>query len=102
MTNQQNKIKCPNCDYDVDVNDILYHKIDDELKKKYQNDIQKAKESFESQKQSLDSERKKLELDKKAQQDMIDSAIQERMKAEKQQLQTKLNHKIQINSHHRM
>ena len=90
MTNQQNKIKCPNCDYDIDVNDILYHKIDDELKKKYQNEIQKAKESFESQKQTLETERKKLELDKKAQQEKIDLAIQERMKSEKQQLQTKL------------
>jgi hypothetical protein len=25
-------IKCPNCQTDIDVNDILYHQLEDELK----------------------------------------------------------------------
>jgi hypothetical protein len=42
MKNAQN-IKCPNCDFEIDVNDILYHQIDDQIKKKYQSELTKEK-----------------------------------------------------------
>jgi len=36
MTPGQNKINCPNCGDEIDVQDILYHQVDEQLKKKYQ------------------------------------------------------------------
>jgi len=33
MNQQTNKIECPNCGHKIDVNDILYHQVDGELKK---------------------------------------------------------------------
>ena len=29
----QNNIECPNCGYKIDVNDLLYHQVDEALKK---------------------------------------------------------------------
>jgi predicted RNA-binding Zn-ribbon protein involved in translation (DUF1610 family) len=33
------KINCPNCGEIVNVNEILYHQLDDKLKKKYQEQL---------------------------------------------------------------
>ncbi len=33
MNNETNKIRCPNCGKDIDVNEILYHQLDEEIKK---------------------------------------------------------------------
>ena len=43
----QSTIKCPNCSTDIDVNDILYHQLEDELK---QNNIAEQKKLQEATK----------------------------------------------------
>ncbi|MFT5171800.1 MAG: hypothetical protein ACI9BD_001578 [Candidatus Marinamargulisbacteria bacterium] len=94
MKNAQN-IKCPNCDFEIDVNDILYHQIDDQIKKKYQSELTKEKEQFESQRKVLAEERKGLEQSKKEQQDHVDASVKEQLKVEKKQLQTRLKKELE-------
>ena len=33
MNQEAKKVKCPNCGFELDVNEILYHQLDEELKK---------------------------------------------------------------------
>ena len=47
MNQEQNKINCPKCGEEIDVNDILYHQVDEQLKKK-NDDISKEKEKYHS------------------------------------------------------
>jgi len=35
----ENQIKCPNCGTSIDVQDILAHQLEDEIKQKYQSQI---------------------------------------------------------------
>jgi hypothetical protein len=35
MDEHTNKVKCPNCGQEIDVSDLLYHQLDDELNAKY-------------------------------------------------------------------
>jgi hypothetical protein len=61
-------IKCPNCNTDIDVNDILYHQLEDELKqkniteqKKLKDEAdKKAQEDLETQQEAIKEQRDKF------------------------------------------
>ncbi len=76
-------IKCPNCQTDIDVNEILYHQLEDELKQKNtaeQKKLQKKLQELENQKEKFDEDLKK--------------ATQTQLKIEKQKLQVKLKKEL--------
>ena len=77
MNQESQNITCPNCGVDIDVNDILYHQLDAELKKKYQDELAKEKTKFDEQQDLLKAERKALESDKA----QLDEQIEERVRA---------------------
>lgn len=52
----QNRIECPNCGKEIDVNEIVYHQLDDELKKKYHDRL--AKEMGKIEKKQADIEKR--------------------------------------------
>lgn len=64
MSQGKSIIKCPNCDEEIDVNDILYHQVDEQLKKKYNDELKKEKEKYEFQSSKLAEDRRKLEAEK--------------------------------------
>ncbi len=76
-------IKCPNCQTEIDVNEILYHQLEDELKQKNtaeQKKLQKKLQELENQKEKFDEDLKK--------------ATQTQLKIEKQKLQVKLKKEL--------
>ena len=77
MNQESQNITCPNCGVDIDVNDILYHQLDAELKKKYQDELAREKKNFDEQQDLLKAERKALESDKA----QLDEQIEERVRA---------------------
>jgi hypothetical protein len=88
------KIKCPNCSTDIDVNDILYHQLEDELKQK--NIVEQKRLKDESDKKAKEFN-KALE-DLEAQQEMFDDklrkATQLQLKIEKQKLQQSIKQEL--------
>ena len=64
VNHDQTTIACPNCGTDIDVNDILYHQVDEQLKKKYQDELKREKHKFESQSSELEQQREALEEEK--------------------------------------
>lgn len=63
MNQQENKIQCPNCGHDINVNELLYQQLDAKLKRKYNNELVKAKQDYQEKEQSL--QKLKLELNQK-------------------------------------
>ena len=61
MSQEKSIIKCPKCGEEIDVNDILYHQVDEQLKKEYSNELAKEKEKYEIQAANLEKECQKLE-----------------------------------------
>ena len=49
MKTQKNKINCPNCGAEIDVNDILYHQLEDDLKKQFSLQLEDEKNKIETQ-----------------------------------------------------
>ena len=52
---KETKITCPNCGAELDVNTILYHQLEEDLKKKFQNQLNEERKKFESRSEALDN-----------------------------------------------
>lgn len=80
MNQEKSIINCPQCGEEIDVNDILYNQVDEQLKKKYNNDLAKEKEKFDEQSTKLNKEREKFEADKELQEENIKEQVKEEVK----------------------
>ncbi|RBQ26345.1 DUF2130 domain-containing protein [Arcobacter sp. CECT 9188] len=97
----ESSIKCPNCSELIDVNEILYHQLENEFKQKNLNEKKKFEEEIAQKrveyKQALDMLKQKEE-DIKEQKEKFDEelkkATKELLKQEKQKLQEELKKEI--------
>ena len=97
----ESSIKCPNCGELIDVNEILYHQLENEFKQKNLNEKKKFEEEIALKrveyKQALDMLKQKKE-DIKEQKEKFDEelkkATKELLKQEKQKLQEELKKEI--------
>ena len=80
MNQEKSIINCPQCGEEIDVNDILYHQVDEQLKKQYNEELAKEKEKIDAQSSKLNEERKKLEADKKLQDEEIEKQVKDEIK----------------------
>ncbi len=64
MSNET-KINCPNCGHPIDVEDILSHRLEEELKKKYTLQLAEEKGKYENEWQSLNKAKEEFEQKKK-------------------------------------
>jgi len=90
VTQDQTTISCPNCGTEIDVNDILYHQVDEQLKKKYQDEIRRERAKFESQASALEEQRKALAAEKQKQTERLAEQVREQLKAKESKLKKKL------------
>jgi len=95
MDQQTNKIECPNCGHKIDVNDILYHQVDEELRKKYNDELAGEKNKYQNQLNSLNEEREKLEGEKKRHDEAVADAIKAGLKEEKTRLQAEIRARME-------
>jgi hypothetical protein len=86
----QSTITCPSCGTEIDVNDILYHQVDEQLKKKYQDELRREKELLESQTSELEQQRKGLQEEKKKQYELLAQQVSEKLKQKEADLRRKL------------
>ncbi len=95
MDQQANKIECPNCGHKIDVNDILYHQVDEELRKKYNDDLAREKGNYQNQLNSLNEEREKLEGEKKKHDEAVADAIKAGLKEGTKRLQAEIQARME-------
>ena len=95
MDQQTNKIECPNCGHKIDVNDILYHQVDEELRKKYNDELAGEKNRYQNKLDSLNEEREKLEDEKKRHDEAVADAIKAGLKEEKTRLQAEIRARME-------
>jgi hypothetical protein len=92
MSQDKSMINCPKCGEEIDVNDILYHQVDQQLKKQYEDELAKEKGKFDIQASSLKKDRQKLEeeIEKKVKEEVKQKEIdlKKRIKAETEEEQS--------------
>ncbi len=95
-------IKCPNCNTDIDVNDILYHQLEDELKqkniaeqKKLQEATAKKEEEFKKAKETLEAQQEAIKEQREKFDEELKKATQLQLKVEKQKLQESIKKELE-------
>ena len=99
------KISCPNCGTSIDVQDILAHQLEEEIKKKYQEQLLKEKKESKSklaqlqkiqdeQAETLAKERTAFEEKKKQENRIFQERLEKQIKEEKSRIETEVKAKL--------
>lgn len=89
-----NQINCPNCGTSIDVQDILSHQLEEDIKKKYQSELETAQQKFKSEQAVLDKAKAEFEEKKRQEnelfQDRLEKKLAEELKTKEEKLKAKL------------
>jgi len=95
VTQDKSTIECPNCGFRIDVNEILYHQLDEELKKKYNDQLAKERQKYQAQEERLEQEREKLAREKSGIEATVARMVQEGVGLEKKALEASLRKRLE-------
>ncbi len=90
----ENQIKCPNCGESIDVQNILAHQLEDEIKQKYQSQIAEDKKKYEAEQEKLKQEKLAFEKAKKKENELFQERLEYQLKEEKKVIEEKLKSKL--------
>jgi len=93
MSNQS-KIKCPNCGTTIDVQDILSHQLEDEIKQKYRAQLMAEKKKYSSEMEILNKAKEEFEEKKRKENELFQDRLESKLKEERKYLETKIKTKL--------
>ena len=100
MTNQTT-IKCPNCQTEIDINEVLYHQLENKYKsehlaqtKKLEAEIEAKRKEYKTHLDSLKAKEEEFKEQKEKFEEEIKKATQIQLKAERVKLQENLRKEI--------
>jgi hypothetical protein len=88
------QIKCPNCGTSIDVQDILAHQLEDEIKQKYQNQLAEEKKKYDSEVEGLNRAKEQFEQKKKQENELFQDRLEKQLKEDRKAMEEKLKHKF--------
>jgi len=88
------QIKCPNCGISIDVQDILAHQLEEEIKQKYQAQLAGEKKQLDHEQEKLNRERIEYEEKKKQDNERFRERLEQQLKLERKTLEEKLKAKL--------
>lgn len=95
MNQHTSKINCPKCGTEIDVSEILYTQLDEELKIKYADQLAKERDNFKQQSDEIEAQRKELKQEKTALENIISEKVESKLKIEKKKLSESLKKKLE-------
>lgn len=90
----ETQIKCPNCGTTIDVQDILSHQLEEEIKQKYQSQIAEEKKKYETEQEKLKQEKLDFEQKKKQENELFQERFDKKIKEEKGIIEEKVKAKL--------
>jgi len=91
----QSQIKCPNCGTLIDVQNILAHQLEEEIKQKFQSQLADEKKKYESEFESLNKAKEEFEQKKKQENELFQEHLEKQLKEEKKAIEEKLKAKFE-------
>ena len=95
MQTQNTQISCPQCDHQIDVNNVLRQKLDSDLRKEYEQKLNEERNNLRSQQSQLEKSQRELQTQQAAVKDQIDRGIQEQLKIEQVRIEQAERQKAQ-------
>ena len=90
----ESHIKCPNCGTDINVNNILSHQLEEEIRQKYQAQLTEEKQKYQKEKDALNNEKEVFEQQKKQDKALFEERLEKQLKEERIAIETKLKSKL--------
>ncbi|MFN6085361.1 MAG: DUF2130 domain-containing protein, partial [Fluviicola sp.] len=90
------QIICPNCKTPIDVNDVLSHQLEEQIRLKYQAENVRAQKQLEEKEALLNSEREKLAETKKRENELFQERLDAQIKKDRLELEEKLKNKLNL------
>ena len=87
-------IKCPNCGTDINVNNILSHQLEEEIRQKYQVQLTEEKQKYQKEKDALNNEKEEFEKQKKQDKALFEERLEKQLKEERIAIESKLKTKL--------
>lgn len=81
------KIKCPNCGHEFDVEEALSGKIEAHFKAEYERKISEQSEKLNDEKRKLGEEKALLQLQKEKQDELLQSELEKQLKKEREKIE---------------
>ena len=95
MTTKESKINCPHCGGEIDVQHVLAHQLEEDIKKSYNSQLASEKLKFENQAKLLEAEKIAFEEKKKRENELFQDRLDAKVKEEKALLEVKLKAKLE-------
>lgn len=93
MSNQ-NQIKCPNCGTSIDVQDILAHQLEDEIKQKYQAQLAKEKNKHAEEQTKLEQAKLAFEQKKKQENELFQERLEKQLREDRKAIEDKVKRRL--------
>lgn len=90
----ESKINCPNCGTSIDVQDIISHQLEEEIKQKYQAQLVEEKKKYESEFEVLNKAKENFEKRKKHENQLFQERLEKQLRADKKELEENLSKKM--------
>lgn len=87
------QINCPNCGNIIDVQDILAHQLEEELKGKYQAELLKEKKKYELEAETLNKAKQEFEEKKRKENELFQERLETQLKADRKVIEEKVKAK---------
>ncbi len=91
MEKTTNTVSCPNCGAEINVSDMLYHQIQEQLKK----DFEAKDKDYQKKLKELQTDRAQVEREKETMQQQVDSAVKTKLNSEKPKLEKNIRQQIE-------
>jgi len=91
---QQTKIECPNCHTAIDVNQILYHQLEGDLKKKFDAQLQDVQRKQAADTEKFEEQKRQFEEVKKRENELFKERLETKLKEERLLLNDKLKKQL--------
>lgn len=94
IMSKENQVKCPNCGTSIDVQDILSHQLEEEIKQQFQVKLAAEKRKYDSERETLNKAKEDFERARKSANEAFQDRLEKTLREEKRTLEQKLKAKL--------
>lgn len=91
---EHTEIKCPNCGTSIDVQDILSHQLEEEIRLKYQTQLTVEKQKLSKELDDLNAAKEEFEKRKKQENELFQDRLDAKLKEERKIIEEKIKKKL--------
>ncbi len=91
---KQNKINCPHCGEAIDVNAVLVHQLEEQMKTAYNKKLAETKAEFDQKNELFLQEKEKFADEKKRQKELVEQELETKLRQERAVLEQQIKLKF--------